>query len=149
MGSDVGNGLIFHDATTRDVLTLRLALAPCTECLEPSKNIGFARLHLDAPPDRFRIVAVIFRVGEPLHLVIQPFTAPGLHQFVEHLGENVGQMGDIADSIIDLAFIERSTRPIGKARTLIKVNAEPQVNKVRIADLLALPKRHCRNLRVK
>ena len=51
-------------------------------------------------------------------------------------------MGDVADGIIELAIIQRPPRPIGKARTLIDLDAEIGGDQVGIADLFAKPQCH-------
>ena len=57
-------------------------------------------------------------------------------------------MGDVADRIVDLALVERPPRPIGEARALVEAAAEQALDQVRIADLLAEPQRHRRDLGV-
>ena len=88
------------------------------------------------------------RVGEPLHLLVEPVAAPGRAQPLEHLGEELGEMGDVADRIIDLALVERPARPVGEARALVEMPPEQALDQVLVADLLAQPERHRRHLRV-
>ena len=94
------------------------------------------------------IVDVIGRVGDPLHLLVEPVAAAGPLQPLEHLREQLGEMGDVADRIVDLALVERPPRPVGEARALVEAAAEQALDQVRIADLLAQPERHRRDLGV-
>ena len=57
-------------------------------------------------------------------------------------------MGDVGDRIIDLALVERPAAPVGKARSLVEAVTEQAFYQIGIADLLAMPERHCRDLRV-
>src|SRR3546814_10959573 len=57
-------------------------------------------------------------------------------------------MGDVADGIVDLALVERTTAPVGKARAFIELKADPRLDEVRIADLFGLTQRHLAALRV-
>ena len=57
-------------------------------------------------------------------------------------------MGDVGDRIVDLALVERAAAPVGEARALVEAVAEQALDQVRIADLLAVPERHRRDLRV-
>ena len=57
-------------------------------------------------------------------------------------------MSHVTYRIIDLALVQRAAGPIGKARALVESDAKPAIDEIRIADLLALPQRHRRNLRV-
>ena len=50
-------------------------------------------------------------------------------------------MRDVADRIVDLAFVQGAPRPVGKARALVDLDAEPAVDQVGIPDLLALAER--------
>ena len=91
---------------------------------------------------------VIGGVGQAFHFVIQPQAAICFHQLIEHFGEYGGQMRHIANGIVNLSFVQRTARPIGKASTFVQLDAQPQFNQIRIANLFALPQRHCRNLRI-
>ena len=57
-------------------------------------------------------------------------------------------MRDVGNGIIDLPFVERTARPICKSRAFVELNAHPQIDKVRIADLFTLTERHGRDLGV-
>src|SRR3546814_4356895 len=57
-------------------------------------------------------------------------------------------MGDVADGIVDLALVERTTAPVGKARAFIELKSDPRLDEVRIADLFGLTQRHLADLRV-
>src|SRR3546814_7336973 len=57
-------------------------------------------------------------------------------------------MGDVADRIVDLPLVERPPAPVGEARALVEMHAEPCFDKVRIADLFGLAERHLADLRV-
>ena len=107
------------------------------------------RLDLDPFPGQRRIVDIIGRIGEPLHLLVEPGAAPGRPQPLEHLREELGEMGDVADRIVDLALVERPARPVGEARALVELacraGSRPDSG---IADLLAQPERHRRDLGV-
>ena len=58
-------------------------------------------------------------------------------------------MGDIANGIINLSFVQRAARPIGKTCALINANTQPLIDQIGIANLLCLPQSHGGNLRVK
>ena len=64
------------------------------------------------------------------------------------LREDRREMGDVGDRIVDLALVERAAAPVGEARALVEAVAEQRFDQVRIADLLAVPERHRRDLRV-
>jgi hypothetical protein len=57
-------------------------------------------------------------------------------------------VGDVADRIVDLALVERPPSPVGEARALVEAVADQALDEVRIADLLAEPQSHRRDLRV-
>ena len=89
------------------------------------------------------------RVGEPLHLLVEPAAAAGLAQLVDHLREDRREVGDVGDGIVDLALVERAAAPVGEARALVEHVAEHRFDQVRIADLLAIaqapsPRSGCR-----
>src|SRR3546814_1998350 len=60
-----------------------------------------------------------------LHLLVQPVAAAGAAQFLQHLGEYLDQIGDVADRIVDLPLVERAARPVGEARALVELHAQP------------------------
>ena len=126
----------------------RLLLAPGGERLQPAEHLGLAARDPDPLPGQSGVVLVIGRVGEPLHLLVEPFAAPGAPKPLEHLGEQGGEMGDVADRIVDLAPVERPPAPVGEARALVEALADQALDQVGIADLLAEPERHRRDLGV-
>ncbi len=73
---------------------------------------------------------------------------PVLLQLLDHPREDGGEMRDVGDGIIDLALVERTAAPVGEARALIEAVAKQALDQIRIADLLAMPERHRRDLRV-
>src|SRR3546814_7984368 len=85
-----------------------------------------------------------WRGRRAFHLLVEPVTAPGLDQLVEHHRKNLGEMGDVADGIVDLALVERTTAPVGKARAFIELKADPRLDEVRIADLFGLDRKSTR-----
>ena len=87
-------------------------------------------------------------IGELLHLLVEPFAAAGLLQPLQQLREDRREMRDVGDRIVDLPLVERAAAPVGEARTLVDVVAEHQFDEVGVADLLAMPERHRRDLRV-
>ena len=106
-------------------LPLRLALAPRGQRLQAAEHSGL-RLGADAAARRSSgSLTIVGRIGDPLHLLIEPFAAPGLAQLLEHPREELGEMGDVADRIVDLALVERPARPVGEARALVEGDAEP------------------------
>ncbi len=143
---DVGQRLVLDDAPARQVLVLRLQLAPAGERFQPSEHIGLAAVDADALPHLIEIDTVIVGIADPFHFLVQPQPAPGLAELFEHLGENPGQMGDVGDRIVDLARVERTPGPVGKARALVDDDPEIAFDEVRIAHLFALTQRHRRNL---
>ena len=148
VGGDVGQGLILHDAAAGQVLLPRFDLAPCGKRLEPPEHFGLAAGDSHPFPGLGRIIGVIAGIGEALHLLVEPGAAAGLLQPVQHLWEERRKIGDVADRIVDLAFVERPARPIREARALIEALAEHVLDEVRITDLLAEPERHGRDLRI-
>src|SRR3546814_19003491 len=69
-----------------------------------------------------------WRGRRAFHLLVEPVTAPGLDQLVEHHRKNLGEMGDVADGIVDLALVERTTAQVGKARAFIELKADQRLD---------------------
>src|SRR3546814_5564014 len=141
MRGEVGERLVLDDPTARQIFLPRLALAPGGERLQTAEHVELSRRYLDSLPCLVGIDTVIGGVGELFHLLVEPVTAPGLDQLVEHHRKNLGEMGDVADGIVDLALVERTTAPVGKARAFIELKADPRLDEVRIADLFGLTQR--------
>src|SRR3546814_7288725 len=74
--------------------------------------------------------------------------APGLEQLVEHHRKNLGEVRDVADRIVDLALVERTAAPVGKACALVELQPDPCFDEVRISDLFGLAERHLADLGV-
>ncbi len=55
-------------------------------------------------------------------------------------------MRDVGDGIFDLARIQWSSAPVGKARPFVELDAEPAVDEIGIANLFGLADRHRRDL---
>ena len=70
------------------------------------------------------------RIGEALHLDVQPLTPPGLAQLGKHSREDLRQVRHVADRIVDLAFRQRAPRPVGKACPLVDRDAQPAFDQV-------------------
>ena len=81
--------------------------------------------------------------------MIEPAATIEPAQLIEHFGKDRREVRDVTNCIINLALIQRSPRPIGETRTLIKRDAKPAINEIGITNLFALTKCHRRNLRVK
>jgi len=77
MRGNVSQRFVLHDPTARYIFALCLLFAPRRHRLQSAQNFGLARLHLNSVPRIFGIVAVICRIGNPLHFVIQPRAASG------------------------------------------------------------------------
>src|SRR3546814_18805261 len=88
------------------------------------------------------------RVGELFHFLVEPVAAAGLDELLEHHRKDFGEVRDVADRIVDLPLVERAAAPVGKARALVELNAEPGLDQVRITDLFGLAERHLADLRV-
>ena len=146
MAGDIGQRLVAHDAAARDVLVLGFALAPCGERLQPAQHRWIAPGRADTLPCDLGIVGVVFRIGQLFHLCIEPCTAAGLDQLFQDAGEDLRQMRHVADGIFDLAFGQRATAPVSKARTFVDRQAEPALDQIGITDLLRLADRHHRDL---
>ena len=111
MVGDIGQSLVAHDPAARDILVLRFALAPGGERLQPAEYLRLAARTADTPPCLAGIVGVIVRIGQLLHLRIQPRTAPGIDQLLEHLGKDFRQMRDVSDGIFYLPVGQRAAAP--------------------------------------
>ncbi len=148
MAGDVGERLVAHDPAARDVLGLRLGLAPRGERLEAAEHVRVAARRADAVPGDLEVVGVVGRIGELLHLGVEPHAAAGLDQLLEHAREDLGEVGDVADRVFDLPLGQRAAAPVGEARALVDRLAEPGFDQVGIADLLGLADRHHRDLGV-
>ncbi len=148
MAGNVGQRLVLGDAPARDVLLHRLTLAPRRQRLEAAQRIGLAAGRLDALPHRLGVDAISGRIGQPLHLGVQPRATASALEFLEQAGEQLDQVRDVADGIADLPLVQRPARPVGEARALVDLVAQPLLDQLRIADLLAHPQRHGRHLRV-
>ena len=57
-------------------------------------------------------------------------------------------MRHVADRIVDLPLVERAAAPVGEARTLVELKADPRLDQVRITDLFGLTQRHLADLGV-
>jgi len=57
-------------------------------------------------------------------------------------------MGHVGDRIFELARVQRTTGPVGKAGPLVQRDPQPAVDQIGIADLFALPDGHGGNLGV-
>src|SRR5205807_641560 len=99
-------------------------------------------------PGIFRRKGKARRVGEPLHLFIEPAAASGFLQLLDHSGENGGEVRNVRDRVVDLTFVERTSAPVGEAGALVETMTEQAFDQVRIADLLAVAEGHGRDLRI-
>ena len=140
--------LILGDASARQVLRPSLDLAPCRNGLQPPQHVSLFRLDLDPVPGVFGVHGIISWIGELFHLLVKPLASSGLLQLFEHAGENNGKMGNIGNRIIDLAPVERTARPVGKARALVEAQPKPAFDQIGIAELFGLRERHGTNLRI-
>src|SRR3546814_10154362 len=77
-----------HDAPARQILPLRFEFAPARQRLQSPQRLGLAPRNAHPLPRLVGIVDVMGRIGEPLHLLIEPGAAPGLLELREHLGKN-------------------------------------------------------------
>ena len=102
MAGEIGEGLVAHDAAARNVLRLRLALAPGGERLEAAEDDGAAARRANALPGSGKVVRIVCRIGELFHLRVEPTAAPGLDQLLEQARKDLGEIGDVADRIFDL-----------------------------------------------
>ena len=68
-----------------------------------------------------------FPIGRGLN-VLRQVLCHGV-QPLQHLRKQLGKMGDVADRIIELAFVERPPRPVGEARALVEMAAEQWMRK--------------------
>ena len=140
MGSNVGQCLILDDAPARQVLVLCLGLAPAGH--------GLAAGNAHALPCVARFNLVVGGVSQPFHLLIQPYTATGLAQLLQHHRKDGREVGYVADRIVDLALVQRAPCPVREPRALVEADAQPAIDQIGIADLLALAQRHARDLGV-
>ena len=148
MENDLVQRIVLDDPAARQVLRARLGLAPCRERLQATEHGRVAARELQALPRILRREGEARRIGKPLHLLVEPGAAPGLLQLLDHAREDGRKMGDVGDRIIDLPLVERAAAPVGEARALVEAVPEQALDQVRIADLLAMPERHGRDLRV-
>src|SRR5207245_563745 len=106
------------------VLRSRLGLPPCGERLEPTEHGRVAARKLQALPGVARREGEARRVGQPLHLLVEPGTAAGLAQLFDHPREYGREVRHIGDRIVDLALVERTAAPVGEARPLVEAVAQ-------------------------
>ena len=104
VAGEVGQRLVLGDAAARQVLVLRLQLAPAAQRLQPPQHCRVAPGGLDPGPGPVGVVAVIVRVGELFHLGIKPVAAPGFFKPSKDFREDLRKMGNVADGIFDLAL---------------------------------------------
>jgi len=125
VAGEVGQRFVARNAAARDVLVLRLEFAPFGQRLQAAQHSRIAPRRLDPQPGALGIVAVVFRIGELFHLDVEPVAAPGLAEAIEYLGEDLGEVGHVADGIFDLPLGQRPARPVGKPGALVDLQAEP------------------------
>ena len=148
MRGELGQRVILDDPTARDILAARLGLAPAGDRAQPAKQLRIAPRQFESLPCILGRKGEARRVGQPLHLLVEPPAAAILAQFLDHHREDRREVGDVGDRIIDLALVERAARPVGEPCALVERMAKHRFDQARIANLFAIAQGHRRNLRV-
>ena len=148
MENDFVQRIVLDDPAAGQVLLPRLGFTPGGKRLQAAEHRRVAARQFEPLPRVFRREGKARRVGEPLHLFVEPRAAAGLLQLLDHARENRGQMGHIGDRIIDLALVERPPAPVGEARAFVEAVPQQALDQVRIADLFAVAERHRCDLRI-
>src|SRR3546814_20401214 len=103
--------------------------APARQRLQSPQRLGLAPRNAHPLPRLVGIVDVMGRIGEPLHLLIEPGAAPGLLELREHPGNNGREARHIGDPVLYLLFVERARATGGEERALGEMNAEPVIHR--------------------
>ena len=146
---DLAQRVVLDDPAARQVLGARLGLAPRRQRFQPPKHGRIAARQLEPLPRVLRRESEARRIGQPLHLLVEPGAAAGLAQLLDHAREHRREVSDVGDRIIDLPLVERAAAPVGEAGALVEAVTEQALDEVRIADLLAMarwpsPRSACR-----
>ena len=115
MGGDIEELLIAQHTPPWDVALLGLLLAPSGQGAQYRQVSAVGRACLQTTPRQFRVQAIGLRRRENGHLLFQPGGAAGFGQPALELAVDLSQMGDISQSVIQLALRQRPARPVGKA----------------------------------
>ena len=141
--------LVGDDPLTRHVALLRRDLAPCSHLAGRRKLLSRKLADALEPAVAFAFIGFetrrIAHLGE---LGIEPMKAPLALQFLLHMLVHAGKIDDVIGGIAQLGFRQGATRPVGEGIDLLKRHAALGADQGPIADLLRVPQKRRRNLRV-
>ncbi len=145
---DLVYALVLEDPATRHVALLRRTFAPGGDLGEDTHIFGGVFARLEPAPGLVRRRRVQRHLRQRLHFLGYPFETAIARQTVAQPQIDIGQVGDVAQRILQLLVAQRPARPVGKARALVDVDLQFLANERIIGDLIAESGRHRRHLGV-